>query len=724
MPNVARVVIPVPLDGVFDYLVSKEQKVQIGTFVEVSFGKKIYTGLVIEIYSQDGEPSFALKEILKVVPLTKLTAENINFIKWVSDYNLIPLGAVFKFLLPLSLFNTEDKTVNKFKFLQSNNTLKLTEKQDRLLSFLKENPNSAYTENEIKKYVNIGRSVINTLVKYKYASLCKERVCEYDFVINTNRIKLNSLNAEQNAVLNQINSLISASCKPVLLEGITGSGKTEIYFHMIAEYLKTDQQILFLIPEIALSSQLVDRLNTQFGSNIAVWHSNISSAQKRCIWQGILNNKVKVVLGTRSALFLPFNKLCLIIVDEEHDISYKQIENGCYNARDMAVLRAKLNNIPIILGSATPSLESLINVENGKYYKVFLQNRFGKAVFPRVHIVDLKAEKLKTNNCFISRFLLDKMTEHLSAKNQILLFLNKRGYSPIVLCNKCGFKFTCPHCTCTLTNHKNKNKMICHQCGYTTELPHKCPNCGVEDGIVFFGIGVERVEEYIHKIFPDKNTAIITSDTVLNVNNMKNVISNIINRKIDVIIGTQIITKGYNFPDLTLVGVLDADAGLFGGQFKALEKTYQGLTQVIGRVGRAEKPGEAIIQTYSPENIIVKAIKDNNKNTITEFDKQNRQLINLPPYGKMALLIISGRQEQEVYKKSKEIVSIIPYNTNIEVLGPSPAVISKLNNTYRYKLIIKTPSNLNLQKLIKNVLAKISLGSVQVRVDINPYDII
>lgn len=719
---IAKVIVPVPLEKTFDYLVGNKN-LKIGNFVKVQFGRTYYIGLVENVLEIEKLPDFNLKEITEILGFKPLSEENLDFIKWVSDYNLIPIGMVFKFILPINLFESSSKEIKTYTFQKYNNE-KLTQKQKQLLDFFNENKDYCFTENEIKKQLNIGVSVINTLLKFDLILEKKEKAKKYNFKIDLEKVILNKLTKEQDSIIKQIRNYIIEDKKSILLEGETGSGKTEIYFHLIKEYLEKNEnnQVLFLVPEIALTSQLIDRLNKQFNSDVAIWHSDISNTEKREIWQGILENEIKIVVGARSALFLPFDNLSIIILDEEHDNSYKQVDNGCYNARDMAVLKAKINNIPIILGSATPSLETLMNVENKKYQKVYLKNRFGNAILPEINIVDLKQDKLKKNS-FISSTLKNAMYNELEKNNQVLLFLNRRGYSPLILCKECGFKFSCPNCSCALTNHKSKNKLICHQCGYSRDLPTTCPSCKNENSIISFGIGVEKIEEEVNNLFPNKKTAIITSDTISNINKIKEVLNDIIEKKIDIIMGTQIITKGYHFPDLTLVGILDADAGLFGGQFRAIEKTYQSLTQVIGRAGRAEKEGKAIIQTYSPENIIVQAIKNNNKNSILDFDKQNRELMGVYPFGKMAVILLYGIDEEKVYKKIKELLSIIPASENIEVLGPAPAILLKLNKNYRYKIIIKTKNNINIQKLIRNILENIDFKGIKFKIDINPYDI-
>ena len=508
--------------------------------------------------------------------------------------------------------------------------------------------------------------------------------------------------------------------KPILLEGITGSGKTEIYFHLFEYFIKQDKQVLFLLPEIALTSQFINRIKSQFlCKDVAVWHSAISNSQKKEMWNKILNNEIKLVIGARSSLFLPFSNLSLIVVDEEHDSSYKQVDNGCYNARDMAVLKAKIENIKIVLGSATPSLESLINVDNNKYNYLFLKSRFGESVEPIINIIDLKQDK--KNDGYLSKKLILEIKEELDKKNQVLLFMNRRGYSPIAICRECGEKITCPNCSSSLTVHKNNGLYVCHQCGYKKKESLTCPFCGTDGSIIYFGPGVEKIEEEVKKYFPDKNTVIITSDTIQNMKEINEIVRKISNKEIDIIIGTQMITKGYDFKDLTLVGVLDADASLFGADFRATERTYQLLTQVIGRAGRRERQGRAFIQTYNPNNVVIQALKNNDKDLIINFEKENRQLIDLPPYGKMVLISLSGKEEIKVYRKIKEIASIFPVDDRVEVYGPTPMNIYKLKNEFRFKLIVKTKNDINIQKLVLNIINFVKIdNNLKLKIDVNP----
>lgn len=721
MKKIVKVIIPVALRKTFDYLV--EGEIFIGNIVNISFKSIRTVGLVVDVFEvEDGDIEnygFKLKYINNVVDLKPLNTELIEFIKWVADYNLIPIGMVFKFVFSERFISKAIKLSNVYGFKTDENK-KITDKQKNIVEFLKSNREKSYFFEELKHFCSL--NIIKTLVRNGVLIEKQENFKKYDY--NINNIQLNTLSVEQNVVFNNILSYIEKDKKPILLEGATGSGKTEIYFHLFEKILNDnkDNQILFLLPEIALTSQFIDRIKSQFiCKDVAIWHSNISECDKKNIWKGILNGSIKIVIGARSSLFLPFNKLSLIVVDEEHDLSYKQVDYGCYNARDMAIVRAKINNCPIILGSATPSLETLINVDNGKYNYVYLKNRFGKSVKPIIEIIDLTKEKIKSGK-YLSNKLMGEIKEELDKKNQVLLFMNRRGYSPIAICRECGYKFTCKKCSSALTVHKKNGEFTCHQCGYKIKETTTCPDCGAENSIIYFGPGVEKIEEEVKTYFPDKNIAVITSDTIQNIGKIKEIIHKIIIGEIDIIIGTQMITKGYDFPKLTLVGVLDADASLFGANFRASERTYQLLTQVVGRVGRREVQGRAIIQSYSPENVIIQALKDNDKDIIMNFEKENRELMGLPPYGKLVMISVSGKKENEVYKKIKEIASLFPLSDKITVYGPSQMSLYRLNNEFRFRLLVKTDNCINIQKLVAGVVNSVRIDrSLKVKIDVNPY---
>lgn len=719
--KIAKVVVPFPLYNAFDY--ESIANVVVGSLVKVSFSSVRTVGLVVNVEEKENNNE-KLKKIDEVLETVQIKQELVDFIKWVADYNIMPVGLVFKLIFCEKYISPskEKETISYFSFLDDKNK-KITTKQEQVVNFLKANADRSYLFSDIKDFCSL--NVLKTLVKNNVIEEKKIKLSQ-TYHIDVNKIKLNTLSKEQNDIYSKIIDFIDDN-KPILLEGATGSGKTEIYFHLFEKILKENDknQVLFLLPEIALTNQFVNRIKSQFAcENVAIWHSNITDGKKQKIWNEIANNNIKIVIGARSALFLPFDKLSLIVVDEEHDGSYKQTENGCYNARDMAIVRAKINRIPIILGSATPALESLINVENKKYNYAFLKNRFGKSIAPTIDIVDLTKEKLQKDR-YISQTLLDNIDIELNEKkNQVMLFMNRRGYAPVAICSECGYKFSCPNCSCSLNVHKNY--FLCHQCGYKTVKQLNCPACGVENSIIFFGPGVEKIENEMKEHFPDKEIVVITSDTTQNKSKTEEIFNKINNSEIDIIIGTQMITKGYDFPKLTLVGVIDADASLFGANFRSTERTYQLLTQVIGRVGRREELGRAFIQSYTPNNLIIDALKNNDKNTLFNFEKQNRSLINLPPYGKIVMLVISGKDEIKVYRKAREVASILPNNSeNIEIFGPTPTTLYKSNNEFRFKIIIKTSLKINIQKIVMSVIDGVKFDSnIKMRIDMNPYFIL
>lgn len=722
--QIVEVAVPLTLFECYSYL--SDDILKQGDIVNVNFnGKTLYALVVkdsVEYKEENNIQKIKYKSIIKKCEYS-LTKNIVEFIKWFSDYNLIPTGLVFKNFFSIKFLDKTTKSVNTYKYIENDKVKKITKTQENIYNFLQNNKNNFYSYNELKEFSSL--NVLKTLVKNGLVEEKANEVDKYNYNIELDKILLNTLTDEQGKVYNNI--LNFNDNKPILLEGITGSGKTEIYFHLFEYYLKSDNksQILFLLPEIALTSQFIMRFKTQFNcKNVAVWHSNISESEKNSIWQKVFNNEIKVVIGARSSLFLPFKNLKLIIVDEEHDASYKQTENGCYNARDMAIVRAKIEKAKIVLGTATPSMESIINAESGKYNYCLLESRYGKAVKPIVEIVDLKKDKLKSN-CYLSKHLIQEMKIELDKNNQVLLFMNRRGYAPIAICKECGHRFLCKNCSCNLTVHMKKHKFVCHQCGYSVEQTDNCPTCGTKDSVTFFGPGVEKIEKEVLEYFPDVKIAIITSDTINNIQEITEIINKIQNKEIDIIIGTQMITKGYDFPYLTLVGILDADANLFGANFRATERTYQLLTQVVGRAGRRERLGKAIIQSYNPDNLILQSLCDGDKDKIIEFEKENRQLINLPPYGKLAMVIFSGKDEIKTYKKIKEFVTMFPPNNDdFEILGPTPTFLYKMNNDFRFKLLFKSKNNVNIQKMILKNIEKIKTEHISIKIDVNPYFII
>lgn len=510
----------------------------------------------------------------------------------------------------------------------------------------------------------------------------------------------------------------SNSTKPVLLYGVTGSGKTEVYLKIVQNIIRDDGQVLILFPEIALTQQMINRIQKYFGIEPLIWNSAISKKERKKILRYVNSEESCIVIGSRSALFLPFSNLSLIVVDEEHDGSYKQESGVLYNARDMAVVRAKIGNIPIILSSATPSLETYANVKSGKYACVKLHNRFGNSHMPYVEIVDLRTNRGKS---LLSIRLQEQIQEVLRNKEQILLYVNRRGYAPITVCKKCGFKVECPNCSALLINYKSKSQLVCNYCGHKCDIPKICPQCVEESEFVTYGAGVEKVYEEVQCRYPNARTIIASSDTMDSVDNVKKIIDDIVACNVDIIIATQILAKGHHFQNLTTVGIIDGDAGLDVADIRASERTFQLLNQVIGRAGREEKLGKIYIQTFDPKNIIFDMVKNNAIDSFLEYEINSRREYSLPPFSHMIAIIISGNNAELVEKMSKELVrNRIP---GVTILGPAPAVMSKISGRTRWRILLKSLARNGFQYEVQKWLHKAKISkAVTVQIDVDPMN--
>ncbi|MFM2129373.1 MAG: Primosomal protein, partial [Pseudomonadota bacterium] len=505
-----------------------------------------------------------------------------------------------------------------------------------------------------------------------------------------------------------------------VLDGVTGSGKTEVYFEAIAEALRLGRQVLVLLPEIALSAQWLERFEARFGAAPAAWHSELGAALRRDTWRAVAQGAARVVVGARSALFLPYRDLGLIVVDEEHDGSYKQDDGVAYNARDMAVLRAHLGAIPVVLASATPSLETVANVQWGRYGAVHLPDRVGDAALPEVALVDLRATP-PLRGRWLSPPLDDALRATLAAGEQALLFLNRRGYAPLTLCRGCGHRLECPNCSAWLVEHRASRRLVCHHCGYGMAPPPQCPNCGAEGAWAACGPGVERVAEEVAHHFPDARLRIIASDTLTGPAAIRELIDAVAEHRVDVLIGTQVIAKGHHFPLLTLVGVIDADLGLTGGDLRAAERTHQLLTQVSGRAGRAERPGRVLLQTFMPEHPVMAALAAGTRADFIATEMRERERAHMPPFGRLAAVIVSGPHEKEVDGTARALGRVRPADEDIAVLGPAPAALSLLRGRHRRRFLVKAPRGFNLQGALRGWLAQVRPGKgVRVQVDVDP----
>jgi primosomal protein N' (replication factor Y) len=506
-----------------------------------------------------------------------------------------------------------------------------------------------------------------------------------------------------------------------VLDGVTGSGKTEVYFAAIAAALARGRQVLVLLPEIALSSQWLERFTRRFGALPVEWHSDLSHVTRRNAWRAVAEGTARVVVGARSALFLPFADLGLIIVDEEQDASFKQEDGVIYHARDMAVVRASLAGIPIVLASATPSLETTINVQQGRYARLHLPARHGSAGLPEIRVIDLRKARPERQR-FLSPPLVAALGETLAAGEQAMLFLNRRGYAPLTLCRTCGHRLQCPNCTAWLVEHRFTATLQCHHCGHSEPVPPFCPSCGAAHSFAACGPGVERLSEEMTARFPTARLAVMASDTLTGPHAIAAVMESIEQHRIDVLIGTQVVAKGHHFPLLTLVGVVDADLGLNGGDLRAAERTFQLLQQVSGRAGRADRPGVVYLQTWMPEHPVMRALISDDRDRFLATEAEARQEQGLPPFGRLAALIISAPDEDSADFTARAFARTAPQMPGVETFGPAPAPLAVLRSRHRRRFLVKAKRSVNLQAVLRQWLGRVKVGStVRVQVDIDPY---
>ena len=539
------------------------------------------------------------------------------------------------------------------------------------------------------------------------------------YKIKKNTIKL-SLNAEQKKSLTFLKKIVD-NYNVTVLEGITGSGKTLVYFERVRDIVGKGFQALILLPEIALTNQFSRRFKQFFGAEPAIWHSGTSKKNKSIIWKGITEGKVKIVIGARSSLFLPFKNLGIIIVDEEHDVSYKQDEGIAYNARDMAITRASLENIPINLVTSIPSVETYNNIVNKKYYFTKLKKRYKEASLPNFEIINLNTEKLNKGS-WIANKTIKKVNQYLEKGDQVLFFLNRRGYSPFVICKKCGCKFQCPNCAVNLNFHKKLNKLLCHYCGHKSSLQRICKDMK-ECDLLFCGPGVERIFAELKSIYPDKKIEIFSSDT-LKKNNFTNVLlKKVEKKKIDILIGTQLVSKGFHFPKLNCVVVVDGDFSSHGYDLRSAEKNVQLYHQLSGRAGRESKVSTIYFQTYTPDDEVLINITKNDPHAFLKKELFLRKEKKLPPFYRLISLIISGKDEQLIIKFATTIKSKLPKLNNVNILGPVLAPITKLRKKYRCRILIRCPKNLFIQKYLSLSLDKIKMTSgIKLEVDVDPVN--
>jgi len=722
--KIVAVLVPYPVDRAYDYIVPQGMSCRPGDYVCVPLGNREIPGVVWGAGIGDLDPK-KLKTIISKYPVEPMPKVHRDFIDWVSSYTLSPKGFVLKMAMsaPAGLLPSKAQTGYRLNEEAAKNTKGLSPQRKNVLSVMQ--VNHVYLQNELTELAGCSAAVIKGLHNKYYLDAVKINnvaPCAHPSQIK----KIETLSQIQRAVAEtMIVDIQSGNFSPALLDGVTGAGKTETYFEAVAAALEKGAQVLILLPEIALSNAFLDRFKKRFGCAPALWHSHLTLAQRRDGWRGVANGQTRVVVGARSALFLPYQNLGLIIVDEEHDPAYKQEDGVIYNGRDMAVVRAHLGKIPIVLVSATPSLETIMNAWEGRYKHLSLPARYGGATMPQIEVVDLRADKPERQS-FLSKTLVQAIRETLEAGDQALLFLNRRGYAPLTLCRTCGHRFECPRCTAWLVEHKKSGRLHCHHCGFHTAIPKHCPSCDDLDSLAACGPGVERIYDEAKAYFPDARIMILASDVAEDHEGLKKMLAQIIAGEVDIIIGTQIIAKGHHFPKLTLVGVVDADLGLTGGDLRAAERTYQMLHQVAGRAGREQKQGRVFLQSWMPDHRIMKALAQSGRDEFLAVESAEREAAHMPPYSRLAGIIIAGRDEGQVKDIAQALGKISPQGVNesghrIQTLGPAPAPMARLRGRYRYRLLVRADKSLNIQKAVASWVSQIKVPStVRVYIDIDP----
>lgn len=709
---------PVAVGETYTYRVPDYMELKPGSYVRVPLGARTVNGVVWALKSELDDTSFAhkLRGVEAVYENPPLCEEHMHFVDWVADYTMALRGMVLRMVMRSPASLGAPRQIMGVRF-----TGALPKKMTRQRELVIERAGKlAWRKSELARFAGVSAGVINGLLKEEVLEIAPLPALAPFKAPKFEDEKI-QLTKDQVIAADQLKArmrekVFSAS----LLKGVTGSGKTEVYFEMIASALEQDKQVLVLLPEIALTQPFIDRFEHRFGVPPALWHSSVSERERERIWRGVSENRARIVVGTRSALFLPFSDLGLIIVDEEHDGSFKQEEGVIYHARDMAVVRAHIGQFPILLSSATPSVETRVNVEKGRYACAELQKRHGSAGLPDVELVDMRENKLKAGN-WISTRLGEVIEETLSRGDQVLLFLNRRGYAPLTLCRTCGERMQCPHCSAWLVEHRSQSRLQCHHCGHFTKKPEKCPSCQDENSLVACGPGVERLAEEVRQKYPDKKIAVLSSD--MNTDTpLRDFLQKIHDGEIDIIIGTQLVAKGHHFPKLTLVGIVDADIGLAGGDPRAGEHTFQLISQVSGRAGREEKPGLALVQTHMPEHPLMQALAAGRTEQFYQEEISMREAGNLPPFGRLASLIIAGPDISEVEKYAVHLVRTAPQNESVRVLGPAPAPLSMIRGRHRFRILVRTPREFHLQAYIKDWLARLPApkGKTRLVIDIDP----
>jgi primosomal protein N' (replication factor Y) len=716
MPRIASILLPLPLPEAFDYAEPDGMGLELGEQVVVPLGPRLLAGVVAGLRDGAGH-NRPLKPVLERREAPRLPARTLAFVEWAARYAVDAPGQA----LAIAMRGARAPSPRPERLIVPTGAAptRATPARARVL----EAAVTPMTATALAEAAGVSSGVVRGLVEDGALEVRLEIPDAGFAALDPNRPPA-ELNASQAAAVQVLQGLAEpGGFQAALLDGVTGSGKTEVYLETAASILAADPdaQVLVLLPEIALTQAVIARFGLRFGAAPAEWHSAITPPRRRQVWEGVASGECRIVVGARSALFLPFAKLRLIVVDEEHDGSYKQEDGFIYHARDLAVARAKIEDALVVLASATPSLESLWNAETGRYRWLRLSGRHGAAQLPEIGLIDLRETPPDTGR-WLAQPLVSAMAETYGRGEQSLLFLNRRGYAPLVLCKACGQRMTAPDTDSWLVEHRYTGRLVCHLTGFSMPKPDRCPHCVAKDSLVSIGPGVERVEEECRSLFPEARIAVFSSDTAVDAEGARRMIEAMAEGEIDIMVATQVAAKGHNFPRLTLVGVVDADLGLRGGDLRAGERTYQLLAQATGRAGRHDRPGRALLQTYAPDHPVMQALQAQDRDAFTSAEMGEREAARLPPFGRLAAVIASGPDAAALEAYVRALAAVTPNAPGVEVYGPADAPLALVRGRRRKRFLVRADRNVDLQAFLAAWRARARVpSSVRVTIDVDPY---
>jgi primosomal protein N' (replication factor Y) len=717
--RVVDVLVPVALDHPYSYRVPETLSLAAGDIVSVPLGAREATAVV---WAENPKPNprldNRLKDIEEKLEIPPLKEELRHFVDWVANYTVNPRGMILRMCLRMNEHLGAERERVGVR-LTGPAPQRMTATRNRVLALLADG--MVRSKSDAAREAGVSTGVIDGLIDegtLETVVLPPEPVAatpDADFTAT-------DLTSDQSAAAAALKATLAKGGYSVtLLDGVTGSGKTEVYFEAVADTIRAGKQSLILMPEIALTVQFLDRFAGRFGVRPAEWHSELSPRKRARTWRAVADGEVSVVVGARSALFLPYADLGLIVVDEEHDPAYKQEDGVRYHARDMAVVRGRIAQIPVVLSSATPSLETEVNARGGRYQRIALPERFGGARMPWVEAIDLRYERPPPGR-FIAPSLARSVQIAMERGEQALLFCNRRGYAPLTLCRACGFRFACPHCDAWLVDHRFRKQLVCHHCGFAMPHPTQCPNCSTANSFAAVGPGVERLEEEARELFPQARVLVLSSDLVATVDRLREELDEVAQGKFDIVIGTQLVAKGHHFPKLNLVGIVDADIGLSNGDPRAAERTFQLLHQVVGRAGREEGAGRGFLQTHQPEHPVMRALIAQDRDAFYSAEIEAREKTHYPPFGRLASLVVSGEDRHDTASYARALSRAAPLNDFVRVLGPAEAPLALVRGRHRLRLLVKSPRAFDLSAYLREWLAEAPnpKGSLKLDIDVDP----